>query len=221
MITDERPAYRFGRYETSGADREKGDCQPAAAHGWPGIAKLQTFTELKELAENPHYQVQRQKSLGDLTDDMIDVPIIDLINGFNKLPYCFILQSVMDILSTTIRKILITLSPFRSKIPLPRWSIGSPTLHSVLKTVFWEEGCLKLLKKSLLSIRKTSNSVVRSGSGKDKSILMRCKWNQTGLSVKTRQYLITRKRCILKRYEMNSFPGFMNCLKMLTKGEIG
>jgi len=54
---------------------------------------LETFTELKELAENPHYQVQRQKSLGDLTDDMVDVPIIDLINRFNKLPYCFTLQS--------------------------------------------------------------------------------------------------------------------------------
>ena len=54
---------------------------------------METFTEQKELAENPHYLVQRQKSLCDLTDDMIDVPIIDLINGFNKLPYCFTLQS--------------------------------------------------------------------------------------------------------------------------------
>ncbi|MGB2908327.1 MAG: hypothetical protein WBB73_14585 [Candidatus Aminicenantaceae bacterium] len=54
---------------------------------------METFTELKELAENPHYQEQRQEHLCDLTDDMIDVPIIDLINGFNKLPYCFTLQS--------------------------------------------------------------------------------------------------------------------------------
>ncbi len=54
---------------------------------------MKTFTELKEFAENPHYQVQRQKSLCGLTDDMIDVPIIVLINGFNKLPYCFTLQS--------------------------------------------------------------------------------------------------------------------------------
>ncbi len=54
---------------------------------------METFTELKELAENPHYQLQRQKGLCNLTDDMIDVPIIDLINGFNKLPYCFTLQS--------------------------------------------------------------------------------------------------------------------------------
>jgi hypothetical protein len=54
---------------------------------------METFTELKELVENKHYPEHRQKSLCDLTDDKIDVPIIDLINGFNKLPYCFTLQS--------------------------------------------------------------------------------------------------------------------------------
>jgi len=54
---------------------------------------LETFIDLKEFEENPLYQAQRQRSLGDLTDDMIDVPIIDLINGFNRLPYCFTLQS--------------------------------------------------------------------------------------------------------------------------------
>jgi hypothetical protein len=54
---------------------------------------LETFTEPKELAENPNYQVQRQKIMHGLTDDMIDVPIIEIVNGFNKLPYCFTLQS--------------------------------------------------------------------------------------------------------------------------------
>lgn len=54
---------------------------------------METFTELKKLVENPHYQEQRQKSLADLTDLMIDVPIIKIINGFNKLPYCFTIQS--------------------------------------------------------------------------------------------------------------------------------
>ena len=54
---------------------------------------METFTELKEFAENPHYQVQKQKSLYDLNDDMIDIPIIDLVNGYNKLSYCFTLQS--------------------------------------------------------------------------------------------------------------------------------
>ena len=54
---------------------------------------METFTELKDLAENPHYQVQKQKSFSNLNDAMIDTPIVDLINGFNKLPYCFTLQS--------------------------------------------------------------------------------------------------------------------------------
>jgi hypothetical protein len=54
---------------------------------------LETFIETKELMENPYYKLHRQKSLCDLTDDMIDLPIIKVINGFNKLPYCFTLQS--------------------------------------------------------------------------------------------------------------------------------
>jgi len=54
---------------------------------------LETFTEPRELVENPHYQDQRQKTLAGLSADMIDAPILYLINGFNKLSYCFTLQS--------------------------------------------------------------------------------------------------------------------------------
>jgi hypothetical protein len=54
---------------------------------------VETFTEPKELAENPHYQDQRQRTLAALSDDMIDAPIVDLIKAFNELPYCFTLQS--------------------------------------------------------------------------------------------------------------------------------
>ena len=54
---------------------------------------MDTYTELKELMKNEYYQVQKRKNLSELTDDMIDSPIIDLINEFNKLPYCFTLQS--------------------------------------------------------------------------------------------------------------------------------
>ena len=54
---------------------------------------METFTELKELIENPNYQIQRQRSLQNLTDDMIDSPIIEIVNGFNRLPFCFTLQS--------------------------------------------------------------------------------------------------------------------------------
>jgi hypothetical protein len=54
---------------------------------------LETFTEPKALVENPHYQDQKRKCLANLNDDMIDEPIIELINTFNTLPYCFTLQS--------------------------------------------------------------------------------------------------------------------------------
>jgi len=54
---------------------------------------LETFTEPKELVVNLHYQEQRRESLAGLSEDMIDAAIIDLINGFNRLPYCFTMQS--------------------------------------------------------------------------------------------------------------------------------
>jgi len=54
---------------------------------------LETFTEPKELVENPRYRTQRQRSLSLLTDDVIDPPIIGLIKDLNKWPYCFTLQS--------------------------------------------------------------------------------------------------------------------------------
>jgi hypothetical protein len=54
---------------------------------------LETFTAPKELVENLHYQDQRFKILADLSADMIDQPIIELINAFNKLSFCFTLQS--------------------------------------------------------------------------------------------------------------------------------
>ncbi|MFO7666128.1 MAG: hypothetical protein R6V76_05885 [Desulfobacterales bacterium] len=54
---------------------------------------MDTFTGPKALLENPYYEGQRQKSLASLSDDMIDEPIIELINAFNRLPYCFTLQS--------------------------------------------------------------------------------------------------------------------------------
>jgi hypothetical protein len=53
---------------------------------------METFAKPKEFVENPHFRDQRQRMLASLSDDMLDAPIIDLINGFNRLPYCFTLQ---------------------------------------------------------------------------------------------------------------------------------
>jgi len=65
--------------------------EPTGLCGWR--TQLETFTALKALVENPHYQDQRQKCLAGLSVGMIDEPIIDLVTAFNKLPYCFTLQS--------------------------------------------------------------------------------------------------------------------------------
>ncbi len=57
------------------------------------ITEMETFTELKELVGNPHYQDQRQRCLAGLSDDVIDLPMIGLISTFNSIPYCFTMQS--------------------------------------------------------------------------------------------------------------------------------
>lgn len=54
---------------------------------------METFTELKDFVDNPHYHRQRQKSLSSLDINSIDAPIVEIINAFSKLPYCFTLQS--------------------------------------------------------------------------------------------------------------------------------
>ena len=54
---------------------------------------METFIEPKELTQNPHYEEQRKKSLKAFSDAAIDAPIIEIIKDFNKLPFCFTMQS--------------------------------------------------------------------------------------------------------------------------------
>ena len=54
---------------------------------------METFTELKDFVDNPRYHKQRLSYLGELDIRTIDAPIVDIISGFVKLPYCFTLQS--------------------------------------------------------------------------------------------------------------------------------
>ena len=54
---------------------------------------METYTEPKELTENPHYEEEKQKSQTALIDTEIDAPIFEIIRNFNKLPFCFTMQS--------------------------------------------------------------------------------------------------------------------------------
>ncbi|MBU8921181.1 MAG: hypothetical protein KOO63_05115 [Bacteroidales bacterium] len=53
---------------------------------------METFTEPKELVNNPRYPEQRQESLAALDESMIDIPIRGLINDINSVNCCFTLQ---------------------------------------------------------------------------------------------------------------------------------
>ncbi len=54
---------------------------------------METFTGLKDFVNNPHYREQRKKSLRSLDMSTIDAPLIEIIEDFTKLSYCFTLQS--------------------------------------------------------------------------------------------------------------------------------
>ncbi|MDY7041895.1 MAG: hypothetical protein SVX38_13645 [Chloroflexota bacterium] len=54
---------------------------------------METFTAIKGFVHNPHYHEQRRRALDRLDIDAIDEPIVQLVNNFAKLPYCFTLQS--------------------------------------------------------------------------------------------------------------------------------
>ena len=54
---------------------------------------METYKQPMELVDNPRYQDQRQQHLAGLGSETIDAPIIDLIDGFNALAYCFTIQS--------------------------------------------------------------------------------------------------------------------------------
>jgi len=54
---------------------------------------METFAAPKPLLPNPNFKAQKQSSLVDFKDHMIDVPIVEIIERFNRLPFCYTLQS--------------------------------------------------------------------------------------------------------------------------------
>ena len=53
---------------------------------------METFVQPKNFVEYPGFEKQRQESLTKLDRDSIDVPIVDIVENFAKLTYCFTLQ---------------------------------------------------------------------------------------------------------------------------------
>ncbi len=54
---------------------------------------METFTNVKDPVANPAFAAQRRQALTRLDLTTIDAPIVSMVRRFNRLPYCFTLQS--------------------------------------------------------------------------------------------------------------------------------
>lgn len=58
---------------------------------------METFTEAKKFVSDPNYLERRVRMVKELeraiNGENIDLPLVDLLLGYNSLPYCFTLQS--------------------------------------------------------------------------------------------------------------------------------
>jgi hypothetical protein len=54
---------------------------------------LETFSERRELEENDRYSQDRKAVLEQLDLNLIDQPIVDIVDSLASLPYCFPLQT--------------------------------------------------------------------------------------------------------------------------------
>jgi len=102
---------------------------------------------LKELAENPHFQVQKQKTLCDLNDEMIDMPIVGLINRFNGLPYCFTLQSCYGHFVYNDQKDTHNLDPLPEKVIIEKVEYRIAYIAVCIENSALARGLFEALKK--------------------------------------------------------------------------
>jgi len=54
---------------------------------------METFTKLRPMVVDPHYQDRRKQCLNELNIDELDAPIADLIDDLCGFPFCFTIQS--------------------------------------------------------------------------------------------------------------------------------
>jgi len=74
---------------------------------------LETFTAIKDFVDNPAFQTQRQNHLNKLNINKIDAPIIEIIQSFAELDYCFTLQSCYGHFRHNNQKSLYNIEPLQ------------------------------------------------------------------------------------------------------------
>jgi len=161
---------------------------------------METFTEFKPLADNLLYQKQREKSLSGLDINNIDAPIIEIINSFAKLPFCFTLQSCYGHFVYKNQK-----NP-KNVEPLP----GFDDISNVVYRIAYIALCIqnddrgKILLEKLSNIPSIDPKYVQFGCaewfwkkhGKNRLIHTPYKLNRKDIKQKTRFLLVIKKHCI-------------------------
>ena len=54
---------------------------------------METFCPAKPFVDHPEYEIKRAEALSSLDLDLIDKPIVDIVESCSRLPHCFTLQS--------------------------------------------------------------------------------------------------------------------------------
>jgi hypothetical protein len=96
---------------------------------------METFAAPKSLVPNPNFEAQKQSSLAGLKDHMIDAPIVDIIKRFNRLPFCYTLQSCFG-------HFVYEGQPDRHSInPLPATTVTTPIEYRIAYIAFGVDNC--------------------------------------------------------------------------------
>lgn len=129
---------------------------------------------------------------------MIDAPIIDLINGFNKLPYCFTVQCCYWHFIYSNQRDPYNFEPLPTADTITNFDHKIAYICLCIENSELGRGLLEALREITAIDPQTSRFVVLSGFGKGRLIPMHCRFNQTDLSIKSELYLISGKHFMRK-----------------------
>ncbi len=91
---------------------------------------METFAAPKPLVLNPNFETQKQSSLTGLKDHMIDAPIVEIIKRFNRLPFCYTLQSCYGHFVYAGQTDILNINP------LPATTISTPIEYRIAYIAF-------------------------------------------------------------------------------------
>jgi hypothetical protein len=120
---------------------------------------LKTFAQPREFVEHGSYARDREEVMSALDPTSIDVPILDIVQGFAELPHCFTLQSCFGHFMWDGQP-----DP-RSVEPVPAWDVGSVRYNIAYLALCIEHSTAGArLRESLREIRTVDPEYVQFGS---------------------------------------------------------